>query len=93
MILVGRPSSTIGVEKRRVGVASGKLLRFLYLAVAVLGVVLAGVDFLGVDAAFVVVEIGDEASLFVADSRRSRAGSTRFCGIVDWGTLTSGNDP
>jgi hypothetical protein len=88
VIFVGRPSSTIGVETRRVGVASGKDFRLLYLVAAVFGVDFAGVDFLGVDAGLVVVETGDDASLLVADSRRSRAGRTRFCGIEDCDALT-----
>jgi hypothetical protein len=90
VILVGSPSSMIGVDGRLVGVASGKAFRLLYLLGAVLGVDFAGVDLLGVGAGFA-MEIGEDASLFVADSRRSRAGSTRFCGTTGGGDLTSGS--
>jgi hypothetical protein len=85
---VGRPSSVTGVEGRRGGVPSGKDFRFLYLVVIVFGVGLAGVDFLGVDADFGAA-IGEDACLFAADSRLSRAGRTRFCGRVDAATFSS----
>ena len=91
MILVGRPSSVAGVERRRADVVSGKAFRLLYLFAFVFGVDLAGVDFLGVEASLG-VDIGDDASRFVTDSRRSLAGRTRFCGIVDCGTLACGGD-
>ena len=89
-IFVGRPSLMVGVDIRCVGVASGKDFRFVYLAATGFGVGFAGVDFLGVDADFVAKEAGDDASLFVTDSRRSRAGRTRFCGMEDCDALACG---
>jgi len=43
---------------------------------------LPGVDLFGVETDFG-VEIGEDACLFAADSRRSRAGRTRFGGAVE----------
>jgi hypothetical protein len=81
VILVGRVSSTIGVEGRRSGDGStaGFLVACFWVG-AVLGVDFAGVDFLGV--AGLGGGIGEDARRFAADSRRSRAGRTRFCGAA-----------
>jgi hypothetical protein len=79
--LVGRQSSAMGVEGCREGVRSGTTLRLLYLAGFVFGG-LPGVDLFGVETDFG-VEIGEDARLFAADSRRSRAGRTRFDGAAE----------
>lgn len=79
---VGIPSSVTGVERRRVGVPSGKAFRLLFLLGTVFEADLRVVDFFGVVADFGAV-MGEEARRFAADSRRSRAGRTRFCGRGD----------
>jgi hypothetical protein len=88
VIFVGTLSSVIGVESRRAGAASDAAFRLLYFDGAVLGVDFAGVPFLGVDAGFAIA-IGEEARLFAADSRRSRAGRTRFWGTEDVGSSSA----
>lgn len=81
MILVGRTSSTIGVEGRRTDACSTVALLVVCFWVGVdLGVDLGGAGFFGV--VFLGGGVGDEARRFAADSRRSRAGRTRFCEAV-----------
>ena len=81
MILVGSISSTMGVEgRRRCDGSTAVFLVTCFCARAVLGVDLAGVAFLGV--AGLGGGIGEEAWRLAADSRRSRAGRTRFCGVA-----------
>lgn len=70
-------SSNVGAASWRAGVET--LTRLVYLRFGLtLGVALslAGVDFLEGN------RIGDEASLFTIDWRRSRAGRTRFWGVT-----------
>jgi hypothetical protein len=84
--LVGRQSSAVGVEGCREGASSGTIVRLLYLVGSVFGG-LPGVDFFCVETDFG-VEIGEDACLFAADSRRSRAGRIRFGGAVDDSVLS-----
>jgi hypothetical protein len=80
-IFVGRASSTIGVEGRLSGDGSTAVfLATCFFAGAVFGLDFAGVAFLGV--AGLGAGIGDDARRFAADSRRSRAGRTRFWGAT-----------
>ena len=79
--LVGRFSSTRGVEGRRTDDGSRAAFFFTYFCAGPsLGVDLVGVDFLGVTG-FGGAK-GEDSRRLAADSRRSRAGSTRLCGVV-----------
>lgn len=93
MTFVGMASSMAGVERRCAGVSSGRPFRLLYLADPVFGVDLFefdlnGLDFFGVDIDLEDV-VGEDACLFTADSRRSRAGRTRLSGMLDDASLLS----
>lgn len=81
LIFVGRISSSTGVEDRRSGDNSTAVfLGPCFWAGAVLGVDLAAVPFLGVVG--LGAGIGEDTRRLAADSRRSRAGRTRFGGAA-----------
>lgn len=92
VIFVGSPSSAIGVDGRRTGVDTGMAFFLLVFVDDVLGVVFAGVGFLGVEEVGLVARIGEDALRFAADSRRSRAGRIRFCGKGGGATDSSAID-
>jgi hypothetical protein len=85
---VGKHFSATGVERRRAGVNSGGGFRLLYFVEAGFEGGFTGVDLFGVDTDFG-AGTGEDACLFAADARRSRAGRMRFCGTVDEAAFSS----